>query len=77
MTMIRSLRLELVRQRPHWASAPDGRARTSSLLVPLHNPAHVTRQVATLTELTEQRFRLGIRRRPARAARPEVRRRKC
>jgi probable F420-dependent oxidoreductase len=33
---------------------------TSILLVPLHNPIHVAKQVATLTELTGRRFRLGV-----------------
>ena len=33
---------------------------TSILLVPLHNPIHVAKQVASLTELTGRRFRLGV-----------------
>jgi probable F420-dependent oxidoreductase len=33
---------------------------TSILLVALHNPIHVAKQVATLTELTGRPFRLGV-----------------
>jgi probable F420-dependent oxidoreductase len=33
---------------------------TSIILVPLHNPIHLAKQVATLQELSGRRFRLGV-----------------